>query len=229
LSAPIGQNLVAGNRHKSFCSISLWKTDVPPFRSSRAPADEFRQKTVEFLLPGFSYGPENDSATADSLQAIAAATGGAASDPLANPLGGYGSNTAGGVLQNLGKVNVTIVSPITNNGLIKIMQGDDYKATDNRAIPFPLPVAQWGDLTNATVAFVAVRAGSRIGPLAGTIVNGNSSAQAAQVELAAADTSGIRASDNQNDTYEYAVRVLKAADEITVFRGPLLLERNLFV
>jgi len=162
------------------------------------------------------------------LQAIAGATGGAASDPLANPLGNYGSNTAGGVLQNLGKVNVTIVSPITNTGLIKITQGDDYKAADNRAIPFPLPVAQWGDLTNATVAFVAVRAGSRIGPLAGTIVNGNASGQAAQVELAAADTSGARPSDNQNDTYEYAVRVVKAGDEITVFRGPLLLERNLF-
>jgi hypothetical protein len=59
-------------------------------------------------------------------------------------------------------------------------------------------------------------------------VNGNGSGQGTQVELTAGDTAGLRSSDNQNDTYEYAVRTLNSGDKITVFLGPLLLERNLF-
>jgi len=89
-------------------------------------------------------------------------------------------------------------------------------------------VTEWGDLTNAAVAFVVVRAGSRIGPLAGCIVNANASGQAAQVELAAADTANARASDSPSDAYEYAVRITKAGDEITTFRGRLILGKDLF-
>ncbi|MBI3866833.1 MAG: hypothetical protein HY290_33555 [Planctomycetia bacterium] len=149
-------------------------------------------------------------------------------DPLANPLGNYASNTAGGVLQNLGKATVTVVSPVTQGGTISIIQGDDYKATDNRAILFALPASVWGNLTNATVAFVALRANSQIGPLSGTIVNGNTSGQSAQLELAGADTSAAKPSENPSDAYLYAVRITKAGDEITTFRGRLILARNLF-
>ena len=73
-----------------------------------------------------------------------------------------------------------------------------------------------------------MRAGSQIGPLTGSIVNANASGQAAQVELAAADTASARASDSPNDAYEYAVRITKAGDVITTFRGRLILGQDLF-
>ena len=57
---------------------------------------------------------------------------------------------------------------------------------------------------------------------------GGQTGQAAHVDLAAADTASAPASDSPNGAYEYAVRITKAGDVITTFRGRLILGQDLF-
>jgi hypothetical protein len=164
------------------------------------------------------------AANADSLQAIAASAGS----------GGSGSLTTDEIVEALTTAGlpITILSSVLPTGQIRITQGDDYNAseTPNRALPFPLPASVYGDLSEgASVQFVAVKAGgNKIGPIDGTIANGNTEQQAAQIELQSTDTDSVKASDSELDTYSYSCRITKSTGKVTTFRGPLILDANLF-
>lgn len=169
-----------------------------------------------------------DFLVANSAGAYLKAAGGAA-DPLTNLLGVYASGTAGGALQKLLQSIINVTSPIMSGGKVTVIQGDDYKAVDNRALPFLVPASVWGDYTSAALSFVALYSdGSKIGPLAGSIINANTETQTILIPVLAANTTGLHISTNEADTYDYAVRVTKGGDSITPWKGPLVLDRNLF-
>jgi hypothetical protein len=80
-------------------------------------------------------------ATAGTTGAALSAAGGAA-DPLLNAVpGSYASGTAGNALGRIVGANITIQSPVSDDGdAIFITGGDDYLYADGRAV-----LLTWGD------------------------------------------------------------------------------------
>lgn len=70
-----------------------------------------------------------------------------------------GAGTVGGKLNALGASGAAIASPIAVSGAITIQKGDDYLATDGRALDWvegaSASAASWPALTGASVVFVA--------------------------------------------------------------------------
>jgi hypothetical protein len=74
-------------------------------------------------------------------------------DYLENTVDGYASGTAGNALARLFEPGeLTVVSPIIENSVISVFRGDDYLASEGRAIDFT-GTSAWPDLTGATVTF----------------------------------------------------------------------------
>lgn len=80
---------------------------------------------------------------------------GAAGDPLMNPVPGtYASGTAGAALGSILTGRITVVSPMSQDGLVvKLIRGDDYLNADGRSLTWTDSGSDWPDLTGATVRF----------------------------------------------------------------------------
>jgi hypothetical protein len=119
-------------------------------------------------------------ATAGTAGAALSAAGSAA-DPLLNEVpGSYASGTAGAALGRIGTADITIVSPVADDGAITLIYGDDYLSSDNRALDFT--GTTWPVITGATIA-LKVRSLS----FAGSVL----AADECRVELTAAQVESI--------------------------------------
>ena len=98
-------------------------------------------------------------ATAGSAGAALSSAGGAA-DPLTNIVpGAYAQGTAGYILGSINPAQVTIVSPVSSDGMaITVLRGDDYLLTDNRALTFT--GSTWPSITGASIALKVNFAGT---------------------------------------------------------------------
>lgn len=116
----------------------------------------------------------------------------AAADPLLNPVpGAYASGTAGAALGRIGSAQVTIVSPVSDDGTeVELVAGDDYLNADGRALVFTRASgsAEWPDLTGATVRFK----NGAFAAVTGTVVVPTGAGQQVRFDVARTLTAGLR-------------------------------------
>lgn len=92
----------------------------------------------------------------------------------------YTSGSVGVALGRIGTAQVTVTSPVTEDGEIVLIYGDDYRTTDGRALTFV--GTNWPTLTGGTVS-LRVQAASVIA-ISGTVT----AAASCRVEVTSAQT-----------------------------------------
>ena len=155
-----------------------------------------------------------DEATADHQTAgttgKALSTAGSAADPLTNTVpGSYASGTAGAALGRIGSGQITTTSIVAQSGNVTTVAGDDYNATDGRAIDWTDSSASWPDLTGASI-LVTVKSGSTtLMAKAGSVVTPTGASKQVRVQPTAADTRAIGVG-----TYDFDVQATLASGRI---------------
>lgn len=97
--------------------------------------------------------------------------------------GAYVSGSVGVALGRIGSAQVTITSPVSDDGTIVLIYGDDYKHSDGRALTFS--GTNWPTLTSGTIS-LRVQASSVVA-ISGTVT----SASTCRVEVTSAQTISI--------------------------------------
>ena len=161
-----------------------------------------------------------DEATADhaatGTTGKALANAGSAADPLTNIVPGtYASGTAGAALGHIGSGQITTTSIVAQSGNVTTVAGDDYNATDGRAIDWTDSSASWPDLTGASI-LVTVKSGSTtLMAKAGSVVTPTGAGKQVRVQPTAADTRAIGVG-----TYDFDVQAtLSSGHVVTLLRG----------
>jgi hypothetical protein len=154
---------------------------------------------------------ESVTVDADAIADAVLAGLGSVADPLLNLVpGSYDSGTAGAALGRLVAASVTITAPVYASGRrIRIVRGDDYLATDGRALDFSS--ADWPDLTSATINFTAKR-GSNVLTKAGTVVTATGT-KVVRIELEHTDTEDLKITED-NNPYIYDIEATLSNDSI---------------
>lgn len=158
--------------------------------------------------------------TLDETYAAAVAAGDA--DPLENPVpGSYGSGTAGAALGRIGSSQITITSPVTQDGTkVTLISGDDYLNANGRALVFTRAAGstEWPDLTGATVrlktaAFAAIE---------GTVVVPTGTGQQVRFDVARTLTASLA------DIFGYEIEATLATsgNVVTLLRGTLVIVQD---
>lgn len=112
----------------------------------------------------------------------------------------------------LGSAAVTVVAPVLASGNISLVQGDDYKAADNRALLFNSTA--WPTLTGAGIA-LKIRKTS--GGVSTTSFSGTAlSASSVQVELSGSQTAAISAGEHN---YDLVATLATSANIVTLGSG----------
>ena len=126
--------------------------------STRLPAASYTAAPTAGTVADAILDDEEVSAGVTVRQALAAAGG--ADDPLTNTVPGtYAQGTAGYILGSINPAQVTIVSPVSSDGMaITVLRGDDYLLTDNRALTFT--GSTWPSITGASIALKVNFAGT---------------------------------------------------------------------
>lgn len=151
-------------------------------------------------------------ATAGSAGAALSSAGGAA-DPLTNTVpGAYAQGTAGYILGSINPAQVTIVSPVSSDGMaITVLRGDDYLLTDNRALTFT--GSTWPSITGASIALKVNFAGTILS-YTGTVT----AADSCYVELTDTQTGAMA-----TGTFDYDLEAtLSNGSVVTLVQGQAL-------
>ena len=151
-------------------------------------------------------------ATAGSAGAALSSAGGAA-DPLTNIVpGAYAQGTAGYILGSINPAQVTIVSPVSSDGMaITVLRGDDYLLTDNRALTFT--GSTWPSITGASIALKVNFAGTILS-YTGTVT----AADSCYVELTDTQTGAMA-----TGTFDYDLEAtLSNGSVVTLVQGQAL-------
>lgn len=151
-------------------------------------------------------------ATAGSAGAALSAAGGSA-DPLTNSVPGtYAQGTAGYILGSINPAQVTIVSPVSSDGMaITVLRGDDYLLTDNRALTFT--GSTWPSITGASIALKVNFAGTILS-YTGTVT----AADSCYVELTDTQTGAMA-----TGTFDYDLEAtLSNGSVVTLVQGQAL-------
>lgn len=110
------------------------------------------------------------------------------------------------------------------NGNFSIVQGDDYKAADGRAILWTNPGNPWPNLTGATITFVCGKGAftKAFGPWPASSPEPAVPNQNVQLELPAADTIQLSPSIGVYDSYGYSLTaVLQDGATVTLIQGQM--------
>ena len=159
--------------------------------------------------------PSTDHQTAGTT-GKALSTAGSAADPLTNTVpGSYTSGTAGYALGRIGSGQITTTSIVAQSGNVTTVAGDDYNATDGRAIDWTDANASWPDLTGASI-LVTVKSGSTtLMAKAGSVVTPTGAGKQVRVQPTAADTRAIGVG-----TYDFDVQAtLSSGRVVTLLTG----------
>lgn len=110
-------------------------------------------------------------------------------DPLLNQVPGtYAQGTAGAALGKVATGQLTIVSPVAQNGVLSLVQGDDYPASRGRQLEWTGSSASWPDLTGATIT-LNVDDGRMI--VAGSVITPTGATRKVRVEPTSTDTNKL--------------------------------------
>lgn len=162
-------------------------------------------------LPDAILDGEEVSTGVTVRQGIAAAGG--AADPLTNAVpGSYAQGTAGYILGSINPAQVTIVSPVSSDGMaITVLRGDDYLLTDNRALTFT--GSTWPSITGASIALKVNFAGTILS-YTGTVT----AADSCYVELTDTQTGAMA-----TGTFDYDLEAtLSNGSVVTLVQGQAL-------
>jgi hypothetical protein len=126
----------------------------------------------------------------------------AAGDPLLNTVpGSYASGTAGYALGRIGSGPITVTAFVGQTGNAQIVAGDDYSATDARALDWTEGAGSlWPtDLTGATVAVKVYAAGTLLATWAGSVVTATGSSKKVRCAPSATQTGALAPGSYQID------------------------------
>lgn len=147
-----------------------------------------------------------DEATSDHQTAgttgKALTSASAAGDPLLNTVpGSYASGTAGYALGRIGSGPITVTAFVGQTGNAQIVAGDDYSATDARALDWTEGAGSlWPtDLTGATVAVKVYAAGTLLATWAGSVVTATGSSKKVRCAPSATQTGALAPGSYQID------------------------------
>jgi hypothetical protein len=132
-----------------------------------------------------AFGANTSVFTIAALANAPAGGGGGGGDPWAIVFGAYASNTFGGAFQTFiaAAHTVTFLTPYDpTTGILTLVRGADYKATENRALEFYNQAGSWPTL-NGTITFLLYRAGRATVSVAGSIISASGPTQQVQIEL----------------------------------------------
>lgn len=114
----------------------------------------------------------------------------------------------------IGALEVTISSPVASDGTITVYTGDDYAATDSRAITATVAVADVPDLTGATIV---LKCGQATWAATGCTSDGTD--WTITFEPDAEDTAAIT---NARQSYEIEASLATSEHIVTLARGTLV-------
>jgi hypothetical protein len=101
--------------------------------------------------------------------------------------GGASGGTVGGQLSRLGAGRVIVVSPVSPDANVTIVQGDDYATADGTALEW---VNEEGDWPNLTAATIEVKVGNAA-PFTGAVVTPTGPGQKVTLDLDATETGAL--------------------------------------
>ena len=115
-----------------------------------------------------------------------------AADPLLNAVpGSYAQGTGGWALGRIGTGTINVTLPVAADGAVTVFQGDDYSASDGRALDWTDTDGVWpSDLTGATISVKI----AGIASLAGSVVTPTGANKKVRLQLTAVQTTVLRAS-----------------------------------
>ncbi len=167
---------------------------------------------------------DTDHVAPGTMGARMNAAGGAA-DPLANPVpGAYAEGTGGRALADIpyikakaalltGGAEITLTSPVTQGGELRIRQGDDYQAADGRS--FELSSDDWPDLTGATIEWRF----EGLGPVGtASIPEAGDTVQTVRLELTTEESAVV---PHGHRSYEVVVTLAGSGHVVMLADGPL--------
>jgi len=117
---------------------------------------------------------------------------------------------------------VTVVSPVSADGTeLTLVQGDDYKNADGRAIAFSGITGLPSDISTGVTVALKIKRRQTTAPtvisIAGTITTATGATKAVRFDVPAATTGLLEVGDR---TYDFAVEfTLSSGDKITAVRG----------
>lgn len=173
-------------------------------------------------------GTEVYDRTTDSLQAVSDAVT-AATDPLTQAVpGSYAAGTAGAALGKLGAAEITVVSPVDNLYNVTLVKGDDYSASDNRALDFTDTADGWPDLTGATITFVALLRSDGTttwNSVTASVVTPTGANKQVRIEITAAGSGSLATGE---PAYDYQIEATLASGRaVTLVRGELTVIKDI--
>lgn len=180
--------------------------------STRLPTASYTAAPTAGTVADTILDDEEVSAGVTVRQALAAAGG--AADPLTNAVpGSYAQGTAGYILGSINPAQVTIVSPVSSDGMaITVLRGDDYLLTDNRALTFT--GSTWPSITGASIALKVNFAGTILS-YTGTVT----AADSCYVELTDTQTGAMA-----TGTFDYDLEAtLSNGSVVTLVQGQALI------
>lgn len=132
---------------------------------------------------------------------------------IKNRAGAYDSTVTGfssAALSQLAGMNIQLVSPIADDGVISIVRGDDYAAVDGRAVDLKNEEGTWPDLTGATITLTA-KLDTETLTTTGQVVTPVGS-QHVQIELTSAET------DLKPGIWDYDIQATLASGNIVTLQ-----------
>ena len=105
--------------------------------------------------------------------------------------GSYAQGTGGWALGRIGTGTINVTLPVAADGAVTVFQGDDYSASDGRALDWTDTDGVWpSDLTGATISVKI----AGIASLAGSVVTPTGANKKVRLQLTAVQTTVLRAS-----------------------------------
>lgn len=118
----------------------------------------------------------------------------------------------------LGSAAVTVVAPVLASGNISLVQGDDYKASDGRALLFNS--TSWPSLTGAGIALKVRKTSGGVSTttFSGTALSGSS----VQVELSGSQSASLSEGEH---SYNLVATLSTSSDIVTLGSGVCFVQR----
>lgn len=122
---------------------------------------------------------------------------------------------AAAVATVLRRAELIVRTPVLQASLIEIIRGDDYSATDGRALEWELTDA--ADLTGATVVFGIEVDGTDVTLGTGSVLTPGEATQTLRVELTAAETTDL--DESQAQGWPYTVTAVRDGRRLSYLTG----------
>lgn len=133
--------------------------------------------------------------------------------------GNWAQGSLAYALGRIGTGNVVVISPVAQDSKVTIIKGDDYSATDSRALDWTDTTALWPTLTGATITlnvFSEFDSSTALLTVTGSVITATGSNKQVRVALTAAQTATLAAGG-----YLYEITATISSRVITLVRAQM--------